>query len=348
MKLIGDGGYRELANRHYELWQFVEVDGKRKQKTKRVTCGKRNVGKALRAFQEDLAAQLQPADHFAAYAGSWLSWRVENGIVAYSTSKNVRSTINAFSPYFDCTLSDITPQMCRNALLDLKQRRNWSGTTCRTKYAMLHSMFAQAVKDGVLLVNPLNAVEPPAIDTQERIALTVDEMNDVWIKAERLPLTSYTMAVFLALDCGLRISECVWLKTKDVGEDSLKVSRSKTEAGLRRIPLTTRLQAKCIRWKRLREERGIGDAETFCCRLDGLPMSSQTLHNWYVRNYQALGAPPQFHALRHSNLSRMARFMGAHDLQRWAGWSSIAMAQRYVHDDYSQLEMAVQRLENVG
>ena len=38
----------------------------------------------------------------------------------------------------------------------------------------------------------------------------------------------------------------------------------------------------------------------------------------------------------------------AHDLQRWAGWSNIQMAQRYVHEDFSQLEAAVSRLENVG
>lgn len=348
MKLIGNGGIRQVSGKKWEAWQFVEIDGQRRQKTRTVAGGKKDAYKALRDFQSELAEQVPTADTFASYAASWLAWRIDNGVIARSTYKNLQSMVNAFSPYFDCSLTDITPPMCRAALADLKSTRQWSGTTCRTKYAMLHSLFAQAVKDGLITTNPLDAVEAPALDTQERIALSPYEIDSLWSRTEQLPLTSYTMAVFLALDCGLRIGECVWLKTQDVRDTSIKVSRSKTAAGLREIPLTTRLQKKCAEWKTCRRERGIDDAITFCCRLDGLPMAPQTLHNWYVANHKAMQAPVKFHDLRHANLSKMARYMGAHDLQRWAGWSSLAMAQRYVHDDYSQLEAAVKRSENVG
>lgn len=348
MRLIGDGGYRELSPKRYELWQFVEMDGKRKQRTKRVRCGKRDVGDALRAFQSELSDQLPTSDGFAAYAASYMGWRLSNGVVSLSTYRNYMSMVAAFAPYMDCAVSDVTPVMVRDAMSALKSERGWSGTTCRTKYAMLHKVFAQAVKDGAARSNPLDAVDAPALDTQERVALSADQMDEVWANAEAMGLSSYTMAVFLALDCGLRIGECVWLLSADVGDSALTVSRSKTKAGLRTVPLTSRMAAKCEEWRAERDRRGIAAAETLLCRMDGLPMARSTLRNWYVSNHAALGAPAQFHDLRHSNLSKMARYMGVHDLQRWAGWGSIAMAARYVHDDYAQLEMAVQRLENVG
>ena len=348
MKLIGNGGIRQLTAHKYELWQFVEVDGKRRQRTRTITGGKKDAYAALRDFQNDLADQLPPSDSFAAYAASWLSWRADSGHYATSTVKNCASMVRAFAPHLQMPMSEITSQDCRAALSTVKAQRNLTGTSARTKYAMLHALFAQAVKDGVIASNPLDAVEPPSIDTQERDALSPAEIDALWQRVSALPLSSYTMAVFLALDAGLRIGECVWLKAEDVDDKRLVVSRSKTDAGLRTLPLTSRLHDKCAEWQATRADRGIADAITFCCRVDGLPLARETLRNWYKKHRAALQAPPRFHDLRHSNLSKMARYMGAHDLQRWAGWTSIAMASRYVHDDYDQLELAVSRMENVG
>ena len=47
------------------------------------------------------------------------------------------------------------------------------------------------------------------------------------------------------------------------------------------------------------------------------------------------------HQLRHSNLSMMARHMSPFDLQAYAGWSSIAPAQVYVHRDLDAVRHAV-------
>ena len=49
----------------------------------------------------------------------------------------------------------------------------------------------------------------------------------------------------------------------------------------------------------------------------------------------------KLHELRHSNLSMMARHMSPFDLQRYAGWSSIAPARVYVHDDLAAVTAAV-------
>lgn len=347
MKLIGDGGYRELSPKRFELWQFVEVDGRRKQRTKRVRCGKRDVGEALRDFQSELAGQLPPADSFSVYAASWCAWRRECGRYSESTCRNYESVLRAVGGRIGrIPLGDVTPQDCRDALMSLKAERNLSGTTLAFHHQVMRGAFEAAVRDGLIASNPMAWVERPAKDTRERKAMSPAEMDALWDRLCAMPLDGCAMAVFLAVDCGLRIGECVWLDAKDVGDASLRVTRSKTKAGKGRvIPLTGRLSEKCAEWRAERERRGIADAEAFCCQPNGRPMVRQTMHYWYQRNREALGAPERFHDIRHSNLSKMARFMSAHDLQRWAGWSGLEMAQRYVHDDYSQLEQAVSRAE---
>ena len=352
MKLVGNGGIRTISPKKHELWQFVEVDGKRKQKTRTFSGGKVEARAALRAFQNELVDIVPTSDTFAAYAASWLEWRVSCGQYSDSTIKNYTSAINQLKPYLQKPLADITPGDCKAAIASFKRDYAPSGTTLWFKDMVLRVCLETAAKDGLIASNPMRAVERPAKDTKERVALSPQELDKLWKDLEDLPLDGHTMGIFLAIDAGLRIGECVWLETKDVGETQLRVTRSKTTAGTGRVlPMTSRLAAKCMEWAKERERRGIADAVTWCCKLNGMPMTREPMRVWYIKHAVPLGAPAHFHDLRHSNLSKMARFMSAYDLQRWAGWSSIEMAKRYVHDDYTQLEQAVLRAEcweNVG
>lgn len=350
MKLIGDGGYRELSHKRFELWQFVEVDGRRKQRTKRVRCGKRDVGEALRAFQSELADQLPPADSFSAYAASWCAWRRSSGRYSDHTCADYESALRILGGYVgNVPLSELTANAMRDALMALKEDRRLSNTTMRMYYAVASKMLSSAVDEGVAAHNPMKAIDRPKPDTEERDALSPAEMDALWLSIAAEPPSVGSMAAMLALDAGLRVGECVALADSDVSEDSVTVTESKTEAGRgRTVPMTSRLRVKCAEWREDRERRGIADAPTFLCLPNGSPAGTHTVRRWYNANRERLGAPGRFHDLRHSNLSKMARFMGAHDLQRWAGWSGLEMAQRYVHDDYSQLVSAVRRSENVG
>lgn len=353
MRLVGNGGIRTISPKKHELWQFVEVDGKRKQKTRTFSGGKVEARAALRAFQNELVDIVPTSDTFAAYAASWLAWRVSCGRYSPSTCRNYDSVVRALNTCLgNMSLADITPKECKQALMTLKDTRKLSGTTLSSYYAVLHGLFEAAMKDKLVSTNPMKGVDRPKKDTQERIALSPAELDQLWANVEEQPLHAQTMAIFLAIDLGLRIAECLWLETKDVGETQLRVTRSKTNAGHGRVlPMTSRLAAKCREWEEERKRRGIEDAKMYCCRPTGAELYREQFHYWYKRNKDTIGAPPHFHDLRHSNLSKMARYMSAHDLQRWAGWSSLEMAQRYVHDDYTQLEQAVSRAEcwgNVG
>ena len=75
----------------------------------------------------------------------------------------------------------------------------------------------------------------------------------------------------------------------------------------------------------------------------GRLMTPKTMCEWWKAHRDALGCSGMtLHQLRHSNLSMMARHMSPFDLQRYAGWSSIAPARIYVHDDLDAVSRAVE------
>jgi len=340
MKLIGNGGIRQLSAKKWECWQFVEIDGERKQRTTTITGGKKDARDGLRDFQNKLADQLPPSDSFAAYAASWLAWKRDSGAYSPSTIRSYECAIKKLN-FGNKPMSEITPQDCRETLS--KATSGLSGTSSSFVYTITKMVFNSAVKEHVILYNPLDNINKPKIDTKERQALSPDNLDMLWKNLETLPLDGKVMMMFFCIDAGLRIGEATTLETKDVHTDSFKVSHSKTTK--RTLPLTPRLKAKCREWEKMREMRGISDAPTYCCKPNGLTYQGFNLWKWYREEICPLGAPEHIHDLRHSNLSRMARYLSTYDLQRWAGWNSAEMAKRYVHDDYSQLEAAA---ANVG
>ena len=343
MRLIGNGGIRTLSPRLHEVWQFVEVDGRRVQKTKRIHGGKKEAKDALRELQQEMKARHESSDSFAAYAKSWLNWKRESSRHPSGTIRSYECAVNKMR-FPDIPLQDITPQHCREMLIEATH--GLSGTSSSFIHTICTMVFNSAVRDGLIASNPMTNIDKPKKDTEEREALSPDEMDALWEKLEGLPLDGRVMVLFFCLDAGLRIGEAMSLETKDVGDDVFKVSHSKTIT--RTLPMTERLKKKCRAWEEERARRGIGDSPVYCCKPNGLTLIGSNIWKWYREDVRPLGAPEHVHDLRHSNLSKMARYMSAHDLQRWAGWNSIAMAQRYVHDDFAQLVAAVKRSENVG
>ena len=118
------------------------------------------------------------------------------------------------------------------------------------------------------------------------------------------------------------------------------IGKTKRPASVRDLPMTARLADACAAYSRTRKGGRCFVENT----RDGSPLRMQNVRRWWERNRDALGAPGIVpYELRHSNLTKMARFMSVFDLQRWAGWSSIGPAKVYVHADMDSLEAAVRR-----
>ena len=111
---------------------------------------------------------------------------------------------------------------------------------------------------------------------------------------------------------------------------------------VRTLPVPPQLAAIAREWTEARAALGIS-TPTLCCNARGGILRPTALADWWAGVRDAIGYPGfVFHQLRHTNLTIMARHMSPFDLQRYAGWKSLAMAMRYVHDNLDAVTSAVQ------
>ncbi len=91
-------------------------------------------------------------------------------------------------------------------------------------YAVLHKALAQAVKWGLILCNPADAVERPKVRRKEFRVLSPEEALRFLEAAEEDRLHAFYI---LAITCGLRLGELLGLKWEDIdlGRGTLTVRR---------------------------------------------------------------------------------------------------------------------------
>lgn len=341
--------------RRWRLWATTDHG----RKSKRFNGTYTQAQDALAAWIVELEGSVPNADTFAAYAESWRSWREQYGGLGEQTLVNDRRNVSVLSRVLGAERMDaITPETVRAALVEIRTGgpRELSGTYMNNIYTALNCIMQQACDDGRIASNPCASVKPPKCDTEEKEALSTAQMDALWESAEPLALDGdgRAMAVLLILDCGLRLGEALALAPRDVDvtratvhvrgsmkERSGRVGKTKRPASVRDLPMTERLRDACEAYAAVRP-----DCASFCASPRGVPIRAQNFRRWWEKMsaaWEVAGFTP--HQLRHSNLTKMARFMSPFDLQRWAGWSSIGPAKVYVHADQSALEAAVARAQ---
>lgn len=341
--------------RRWRLWATTEFG----RKSKRFRGTYTQAQDALRDFVEELEGFVPNDATFASYAASWRSWRVQSGDYSPNTMASERTAIAALkrTDLAGMRMDEITPRDVREALLWLKSHpakgSEYSASTIAKYRQVLRAVMQQAVSDGELSSNPVDSVAAPKVRAVEREALSPDELALFLNRLDSLQLDGRVMAVYLMATLGLRCGEACALSASNVTETSATVDATvrsadnsvgppKSDSGKRTLPLPPRAAAKCAEWRDLRDRLGLHDAPTFCCNLKGGRLSTSMVEGWWAQHRPKLGCGDMtLHQLRHSNLSMMARHMSPFDLQRYAGWSSIAPAKIYVHGDSDAVERAV-------
>lgn len=92
-------------------------------------------------------------------------------------------------------------------------------------HQVMHQVFAQAIRDKYLAVNPADYIELPKRDTREQIALNHDEVRKLAASCDDIG----DMVTFLSYT-GLRFGECIALRVGDVDmvKRTVKVTKSRT------------------------------------------------------------------------------------------------------------------------
>ena len=100
-----------------------------------------------------------------------------------------------------------------------------SNATIRTIHAILHSVFAFAIDDGLIYMNPTQgATKDYPIDSSEKYGLTEVETQEL-IERVKIYDDKYNLSVLtdFMLSCGVRVSECLGLTWHDIDMDKLTI-----------------------------------------------------------------------------------------------------------------------------
>ena len=283
------------------------------------------------------AGEAQPTSRepFRAYALRWLdsyTGRTERGL-SDTTRAGYRDAVTRLAlPFFGTVpLDQIDPPMIRAYIKHLADR-GLAPASVRGMYAPIRAMLATAYEDGQIKTNPAAGVRVVVKDKRARKPKSLSPAADRDLLAA-MPAAHADLAFFLA-STGCRISEALNTRWRDFGPDedgrlAVRISVSKTEAGLRSVPLSPEMARRLTR--RRSEARFASEDDPI------FPSRTGTLidpRNWrryvFAPAAKAAGVPwATPHKLRHGLASLMAR----------EGHSAAQIATHLGHADGGVLAM---------
>lgn len=302
------------------------------------------------AFETDVArGEWREASRvtFAEYAADWLdtyTGRTGRGIRPETLAEYRRTVEREAVPFFGrMPLAHVEPRDVRRYAATVKGR-GVAANTVRLAVAPVRALFATAVEDGILRVNPCAGIrlagKTSDDDGRQVRALTADEA----VRLIEKTAEEWRMFVRLLLETGLRISEAVALTWADVdvGQRRVRVRRRlyrgflaapKSRYGRRDVPLSDDLAR--LLWAHRGATRHGLDADPVFASTTGRMLDPGNLTARVLKPAAKRAGVEWagFHTLRHTCATRLFELgLNAKQVQVWLGHHSPAFTMAtYVH-----------------
>lgn len=145
-------------------------------------------------------------------------------------------------------------------------------------------------------------------------------------------------AATILIDCGLRPEECFRLKTENIREGAIWIYRGKRKASRRKIRMTQRVQSILdMRLATTAPDGWLFSAPTRSGHIEPSSLSKQ-----HAKAIKASGVSPfELYVLRHTCLTRWAKWMDPFTFHRVAGHADMKTTMRYVHPSDADLDEAI-------
>jgi integrase len=285
----------------------------------------------LEAVQRRLARGLPAQEStvtLAQYAPEWLAALTVKDSTRAMYESLVRNQLGELADY---RLARIAPPDIR-ALLVEREREGYAGRTRRAILDVLRMIFRQAQHDGLVESNPAELVKAPRINAKEPVHWTADQVRTFLEVAKEDSLYSIYA---VALGTGLRRGELLVLTWRQIVDGHIIVSRAKSRAGVRTVPVA-------------------GFAAAALADLPRRPGPIWPYSPSYVTRHLAdlcarYGLPrigP--HGLRHTYATLMREAgVSLEDRRDLLGHSKTEMTRHYSHGQAEQQRRAVAQLEEL-
>jgi integrase len=234
--------------------------------------------------------------------------------------------------------------------LSWRLKQNVAPNTARADIKMLNVVFHRAERYGVILKNPVTAVDLPKAVSSEREIFTHEEvaklLDTVGYQSEWFTL------ILMSYFTGARLGDCARMKWANVNFRDHMLTYEQTKTGkVVRVPLVEDL------YMHLNFKREFVDGDLICPELaergsggkHGLSESfNRIVRRAGIDSQQIQGKGKQkfnrltFHSLRHSFNSALANAGVSQELRmKLTGHSSMAMNDRYTHHAIKPLQQAM-------
>lgn len=205
-------------------------------------------------------------------------------------------------------------------------QKKYSAKTIHEVYRCLKTIFNLALRQGMIENNPCEKIILPPKEKTQAQSLSIKEQNKLE-KALEPSENALDIAILLALNLGLRLSEVVALRWQDIrfkenlvvirhsmeriptGEGrktEARLGKPKTQNALRKIPLTAEFSAFLKHYYNSRNLKQKKNAAYVAGKKDGTAYHGRSIERHFKKRMKELGLSKDytFHSLRHSFATR--------------------------------------------
>jgi integrase len=279
----------------------------------------------------------------------------------YRTAQKYKGLANAFLDYLgerkEKKLADITAGEVQG-FVDRELSAGKSAQSVTGDMKILRIPFNQAARAGLIISNPVAAVELPEVAAESRKAFDWKQVKAIIAAATG----EWETAILLAVFTGARLGDCVNMRCEnvDIFKKTVTFTPEKTNRRAQRkevvIPLCDELLTHLVRLKGTRKEgplcptlakSQIGGRRGLSRQFQEIMARAEIEQEFGEektgrgRQFRKYG----FHSLRHSCLSELANAGVEQDIRKaLAGHASNVMSERYTHREITVLRDAIDKL----
>jgi integrase/recombinase XerC len=239
----------------------------------------------------------------------------------------------------DSELKEVTHQVVRGWIVQLIESGNTNRTVSR-KLSCLRSFFKWLVAEKKIDVNPMLRVKAPKVE--KRLPNFVKQSEIEIADHTELFSSDYEgkrdQLIFeLFYQTGIRLSELINLKEKDIRDGRIKVLGKRNKERL--IPVSADLVRLINEYRLIKPKKGDSE-EFFLVKFDGRKLSSKFVYrkiNSYLGSVSSVQKKSP-HVLRHTFATHLLNNgAGLESLKELLGHASLSATQVYTHSSFAQI-----------
>jgi integrase len=338
-----NSGVIRYAGKRGVVWRIKYVDATGKQVQE--TLGKESDGWTRKKAAAELCERMVRTEKkgwrkptaltLGAYADTWFERGKTQRAWKVKTARSYEASLNRFKPMLGkLPISTVRPSHIAEYVAEASKTHE--PATVNFDVTILHGIFKSAKREELVDFNPAEDVERPKVVQKRWRILEPSEVPAVLNAFEDEQARTVFLTVMLT---GLRRHEIQNLRWRDVvltdperGEH-LRVRESKSESGVRIVPVTPKLSEAL--WQHRRQSAYQGEDELVFSGPSGKTYNAEGFKRQFHAALKVAGINDYvrpFHDLRHSSITNDAA-AGANPtaLMAKAGHADMKTTKRYLH-----------------